>query len=756
MWKLIVLFFFAGVSLYGVDSELIYYLRSSQWKAILEYFKKKEPLTREHAFLYAKALEKDKENNDKEDVIEVVQLYLQSTGIHCPEKDKIIQCLKTYKHVENTVNNFSLLRASEFIKKSKEPTIELQLEILKKANFQINNTITRTLFRSYLQLIYNHWDAISEEEKQYALFLISQYPNLRNPLINLFIGRIYQKKGEPQQAIPFYIEAALQTRTEDLPKIVWEEIKKSLPVNYYRYTTCFYFSPEAREYLSKFSMNQIVITSTSQTFFCDGKFLLKQKEYKFFLKLLQRGYSYITQNPEILENWLKELLDDKAYSVVHDAMKHFQFLKTHHQNIWKLYLKSIEALKEKNQSFEEIYFDELLQYLNHYHYDTQGYDQLMEFLLIRKDQDYEFRDSFYWEKAYQKLPRQTEAGRFFYWYYVFLKTSQRDLNRAQIILENFYSLAPGSYYIQNIWDEVSSQTKDISYSEHWYRVNSISDYHRWIVYHGYKDEALLFLSKRNLSFYYDSKAIDLQNSLFYARDVYTPEEVLFLLRFKEYEFAFEFFRDYYKETHNHYQYLRHLVIAGYRSENRFVEVHALRQLTRYLGIPEDPFRLPPHLLQRLYPRPYRDIVKKYERMYGVSEDIIYALMRQESMFREDAVSRSGAIGLMQIIPRTGEWLNAKLKIPNYDLYHPEVSIHLGTKFFSDLLKMYDNDFRWAAIAYNGGPGNLRKWKQKYYQGDFNYFLEILPVQESRNYCRKTYQNYLHYKISRILYDQGIK
>jgi soluble lytic murein transglycosylase-like protein len=108
------------------------------------------------------------------------------------------------------------------------------------------------------------------------------------------------------------------------------------------------------------------------------------------------------------------------------------------------------------------------------------------------------------------------------------------------------------------------------------------------------------------------------------------------------------------------------------------------------------------------------------------------------------------------MPKTGAWLTSKLKINDYDLLHPETSIQLGAKFFSDLLKKYNNDFRWAAVAYNGGPGNLEKWKKKYYHNDFNYFLEILPVKESRNYCRKTYQNYLHYKISRILYDEGLR
>ena len=85
---------------------------------------------------------------------------------------------------------------------------------------------------------------------------------------------------------------------------------------------------------------------------------------------------------------------------------------------------------------------------------------------------------------------------------------------------------------------------------------------------------------------------------------------------------------------------------------------------------------------------------------------------------------------MQIMPRTGDWLAGKMKIRNPDLMDPDTNINMGAKFFADLVRT-QGDFRWASIAYNGGPGNLRKWKKRYYKDDFYFFLENLPIEEPR-------------------------
>lgn len=161
--------------------------------------------------------------------------------------------------------------------------------------------------------------------------------------------------------------------------------------------------------------------------------------------------------------------------------------------------------------------------------------------------------------------------------------------------------------------------------------------------------------------------------------------------------------------------------------------------------------MPGGLLKSLYPRPYLDLAEKHAGFYKIDPNMVYALMRQESMFREMAVSRSNARGLMQVMPATGRWLAQRLRLSGYDLHKPDTSIRFGSMFLADMLRVNDGDFRWAAIAYNGGPGNLRKWKRRYYRGDLNQFLEFIPAKESRDYCRITTRNYQHYNTTYTLY-----
>ncbi len=108
---------------------------------------------------------------------------------------------------------------------------------------------------------------------------------------------------------------------------------------------------------------------------------------------------------------------------------------------------------------------------------------------------------------------------------------------------------------------------------------------------------------------------------------------------------------------------------------------------------------------------------------------------------------------MQIMPATGRWLAQRMGLQGSDFTEPAANIQMGAAFFADLMRSNAGDFRWAAIAYNGGPGNLRKWKRDLYRGDFYHFLESLPSEEARNYCRVTYQNYLHYATTYALYPE---
>jgi len=126
---------------------------------------------------------------------------------------------------------------------------------------------------------------------------------------------------------------------------------------------------------------------------------------------------------------------------------------------------------------------------------------------------------------------------------------------------------------------------------------------------------------------------------------------------------------------------------------------------------------------------------------------VYAIMKQESNFKSDAVSPADARGLMQITQDTFNWLTPKLKSDNYkyeDIFDPAINIRYGVLFISVLEERY-SDQRTVTAAYNAGMNITRRWL-----GDLNYSsdgisLQNIPYEETANYVdivEKNYKNYV--------------
>lgn len=136
--------------------------------------------------------------------------------------------------------------------------------------------------------------------------------------------------------------------------------------------------------------------------------------------------------------------------------------------------------------------------------------------------------------------------------------------------------------------------------------------------------------------------------------------------------------------------------------------------------------------------------------YTVDRAVVFAVMRQESRFRPDARSRVGARGLMQIMPRTASYIaNDRTYVYRSGrerLYDPAVNIELGQTYLSYLMEKHvDGDLMQMAVAYNGGPGNLRRWKAKVATDDPLLFLESIPNPESRDYAERVLTNLWVYR-----------
>jgi soluble lytic murein transglycosylase len=165
-------------------------------------------------------------------------------------------------------------------------------------------------------------------------------------------------------------------------------------------------------------------------------------------------------------------------------------------------------------------------------------------------------------------------------------------------------------------------------------------------------------------------------------------------------------------------------------------------------------RLNPRLLRIIYPFPYQDLVLPAARELGLDPFLVAGLIRQESMFNPAAVSPAGAIGLMQIIPSTGEMLARQLGLasfdPQRDLARPEINVRLGTRYLATRLSEYRGDVVSALAAYNAGAHRVERWALFPEYGDPELFAERIPFNETRDYVKIVQANA---EIYRALYGR---
>ena len=153
--------------------------------------------------------------------------------------------------------------------------------------------------------------------------------------------------------------------------------------------------------------------------------------------------------------------------------------------------------------------------------------------------------------------------------------------------------------------------------------------------------------------------------------------------------------------------------------------------------------------KKLHPTDYSEMVAAASEEFDIPQYIIYATIKVESNFDPNAVSSVGAIGLMQMMPSTFEWLtgeehlNENLSTKMLD--DPEVSIRYGTYYLSYLYKKFDYNWDNTFAAYNGGEGNVAKWLKSPEYSDLKGNLTSIPYKETANYVKKINKELNTYK-----------
>ena len=145
----------------------------------------------------------------------------------------------------------------------------------------------------------------------------------------------------------------------------------------------------------------------------------------------------------------------------------------------------------------------------------------------------------------------------------------------------------------------------------------------------------------------------------------------------------------------------------------------------------------------LYPKKYSDYVEFYSKEYNLDENLVYSIIKAESKFKEDAVSRKGAKGLMQIGDGTRDWAAEELKLEKVDIFKPQDNIRIGCWYLNRLYKEF-GDTELVIMSYNGGSGNVKKWlSDKEYSHDGEN-IHTIPFPETDRYLGKVKKYHVQY------------
>lgn len=162
-------------------------------------------------------------------------------------------------------------------------------------------------------------------------------------------------------------------------------------------------------------------------------------------------------------------------------------------------------------------------------------------------------------------------------------------------------------------------------------------------------------------------------------------------------------------------------------------------------LPNDPAKV--ELIDRIqYPLAPEYVGDCGRKRSGIDSLVLHALIRQESEFYPGALSPAGAVGLMQLLPRTAAETARKEKIRKprrRDLLRPEVNVRIGAAYFARLLRAFGGDYLRAVAAYNAGEEAVGRWWAAA-GGDPALFLEAISYRETRFYVRRVFLNLLQY------------
>ncbi|XID95625.1 lytic transglycosylase domain-containing protein [Paenibacillaceae bacterium WGS1546] len=153
--------------------------------------------------------------------------------------------------------------------------------------------------------------------------------------------------------------------------------------------------------------------------------------------------------------------------------------------------------------------------------------------------------------------------------------------------------------------------------------------------------------------------------------------------------------------------------------------------------------------KRIYPISFKDEIKLHAETYQLDPLLIAAIIRVESNYREHAVSRKGAVGIMQVMPDTAEWILKQGDFGNITVSdagrEARAGIALGAWYVKEMNRQFDGDLIRSLAAYNAGPGKVRQWLDSGVWDGTEETVKDIPYGETRHYVQRVLYYYRKYQ-----------
>lgn len=159
-----------------------------------------------------------------------------------------------------------------------------------------------------------------------------------------------------------------------------------------------------------------------------------------------------------------------------------------------------------------------------------------------------------------------------------------------------------------------------------------------------------------------------------------------------------------------------------------------------------------------FPTPHKQPVMENAKKNDIDPAWIYGIIRRESAFNEDIRSSAGAVGLMQLMPKTAKYIGKRIGSKNtsvYALTEAKNNIQLGSAYMSYLAEKYNGNKVLATAAYNAGPHRVKQWTQNLDNLPADQWVDSIPFTETRNYVKAVmeyttvFNSLLHGKYARL-------